>query len=357
MLKEAGYATGGFGKWGLGDNGTEGAPWKQGFNRFVGYLNQVHAHYFYPEFIYDNEKRLPLRGNEAGKRTTYSHDVIAGECLSFIRQNKDKPFFAYVPFTIPHLEILVPADSEAEYVGKFEEKPYIDKRKHYADNPHPFASYAGMVTRMDRDIGRILKLLAELGLEENTLVFFTSDNGGAAKLWSDDFFNSNGPLRGHKQNFYEGGIRVPMIARWPNRIPKGVTSDFPWAFWDIMPTFAEVADTRSPKGIDGMSVLPALLGKKQQPHEFFYWELPRYNSQRGEFLDETPMQAARMGDWKCVRPQPNGTLELYNLKKDLGESKDVAADNPKVLERLETYLASARVPPRPQKDPPQDFRR
>jgi arylsulfatase A-like enzyme len=356
-LKPAGYRTGGFGKWGLGDNGTDGAPWKHGFDEFFGYLNQVHAHWFYPEFLYQNDKRYALPANAGGRHAAYSHDVIAEKGLDFIRRNKDAPFFCYMPYTVPHLELLVPEDSLRPYRGRVDEKPYIDARKHYADQPEARAAYAGMVSRLDRDVGRVLALLRQLRLEENTIVFFTSDNGSAVPLWGEDYFQSTAGLRGHKQNLYEGGIRVPMIARWPGRIAKGVVSEHRWAFWDVMPTLCDLADCQPTAGIDGRSVLPVLLGQRQQPAEHMYWELPRYNAKTGQFPDETPMQAARMGDWKAVRPQPNAALELYNLRTDPKETADMAGKERAVLERLDGYLRTARTPPRPQTDPPQDFRR
>jgi arylsulfatase A-like enzyme len=357
VLKQAGYATGAFGKWGLGDNGTDGVPWKQGFDEFVGYLNQVHAHYYYPEFIYSNDQRLPLEGNTDGARKTYSHDVIAERALSFIRRHKDKPFFCYMPVTIPHLELLVPEDSIREYKGKIEEKEYVDKRRHYADQPDARAAYAGMISRLDRDVGRVLLLLKELKLEKDTVVFFTSDNGSAVPLWGEDYFRSTAGLRGHKQNLYEGGIRVPMVARWPGRIPRGSTSSHAWGFWDVLPTFAEIAGAKPVPGIDGVSVLPTLLGKQQLAEKLMYWELPRYNAKAAEFVDEVPMQAARMGDWKAIRPKPDAALELYNLKSDPYEEHDASASNEGILAELAAYLRQARTPPRPQADPPQDFRR
>src|SRR5215471_17020898 len=189
MLQSAGYATGGFGKWGLGDVQTDGVPSKHGFDEFFGYLHQVHAHYYYPPYLIDNEKKFPLEGNENGRRTTYSHDVIAARGLDFIRRNAARPFFCYVPFTIPHLEMLVPEDSMNEYLGKLPEgKPYITAQKHYADQPHLRAAYAGMVTRMDKDVGRVLALLKQLQLEDNTIVFFCSDNGVSAHMREDGFF-------------------------------------------------------------------------------------------------------------------------------------------------------------------------
>ncbi len=353
VLKSAGYRTGMFGKWGLGDIGTAGVPWKQGFDRFFGYLHQVHAHYYYPQVLYENEKEYPLPGNRDGRRGQYSHDVIASKALEFIRQSAGRqPFFCYVPFTIPHLELLVPEDSMAPYEGVVEERAYIDPRRHYADQPHSRAAYAGMIARMDRDVGRIMALLKELRQDKNTIVFFTSDNGAATPLWKDDYFHSTGGLRGHKQNFYEGGIRVPMIARWPGRIRAGAVSNLPWAFYDVLPTAVELAGAKAPGGLDGISVLPTLLGRgPQKRHDYLYWELPRYNEKIAEFAKETPPQAVRMGDWKAVRPASNAPLELYNLAEDRAETKNLAAARPDVLGKIEEYLKTARTEPRPQSQP------
>ena len=213
-------------------------PWKQGFDEFVGYLHQAHAHYYYPHYIYDNDQKLPLEGNEGDGRGTYSHDVIADRTLQFIEKNKDQPFFCYAPFTIPHSEYVAPEDSMAEYRGKFEEIELPEHRTRPGrlirpEEPH--AALAAMITRLDRDVGRIMNLLDDLGLDGNTIVFFTSDNGAAAANWTG-YFQSSGPLRGAKRTFYEGGIRVPMIARWPGRIAAGSASDLPWAFHDVLPT-------------------------------------------------------------------------------------------------------------------------
>ncbi|MCX6624363.1 MAG: arylsulfatase, partial [Acidobacteria bacterium] len=305
VLHQAGYATGAFGKWGLGEEpGQPGVPTKKGFDRFFGYLNQAHAHFYYPEYLYQNEEKYPLTGNDHGKRTTYSHDVIAGQALDFIRQ------------------LLVPEGSLKEYRGKFAERAFIDKRNHYARQDESHAAYAGMITRMDRDVGRILALLQQLNLDRNTLVFCTSDNGPALPIIGDDYFESKGPLRGHKENFYEGGIRVPMIARWPGQVAAGSVSHLPWGFQDVMPTLSEVAGAAPPNDIDGISILPTLLGeakagRKQKAHEYLYWELLRTApGNRWAYRKETPMQAMRMGSWKAVRPHPEGPLELYNLAVD-----------------------------------------
>jgi arylsulfatase len=313
----------------------------------------VHAHYYYPPYLIDNEKRFPLEGNNNGKRTTYSHDVIANRALDFIRRNAKRPFFCYMPFTIPHLEMLVPGDSMKEYLGKLPEgKGWITEAKHYADQPNMRACYAGMVTRMDKDVGRVMSLLKELKLDDNTIVFFCSDNGVSAHMRADGFFKGEGPFRAAKGAMYEGGIRVPMMARWPGRIKAGTTNDLPWYFADFFPTAAELSGGKLPSGLDGLSVAPTLLGRgTQKRHEFMYWELPRYQAKTGTFLKEQPPQAVRMGDWKAVRPKPDAPVELYNLKTDIGETTDVAAQSPKVMARIQEYLKTARVEPRPQKEP------
>lgn len=358
LLKPAGYRTGCFGKWGLGDIGTEGVPWEQGFDEFFGYLHQVHAHYQYPAFLYQNGERYPLQGNTGGRRTTYAHDVIAEQALHFIRRSKEQPFFCYVPFTLPHLELLVPEDSMAEYRGRFPEpKPYRDPNNHYAAQPEPRTALAAMITRLDRDVGRILALVQDLGIDEQTLVLFSSDNGAASPLWQDDFFQSTGGLRGHKQNLYEGGIRVPLIARWPGKVPPGAACAHPCGFWDFLPTACEIAGVRIPPHGDGISILPSLLGHEglQRRHEFLYWELPRYDAATGRFYEEVPMQAVRMGPWKAVRPKPDAPLELYNLEQDPGESVNVAAGQPAVMARIEEFLKRARYEPRPQTQPAHDW--
>jgi len=352
VLKKAGYATGLFGKWGLGDADTDGVPTKQGFDEFYGYLHQLHAHFYYPHFLWRNETKEFLPGNREDFRKQYSHDLIVAEAKKFIQKNRETPFFLYLPFTIPHAEVLVPEDSLAEYAGKFPETPFTSKpRMHYAPQPQPRAAVAAMITRMDRDIGDLLALLKSLDLDGNTIVIFTSDNGAATiEVGADaEFFDASGPLRGFKTDLYEGGIRVPLIARWPGRIAAGSTSDHAGAFWDFMPTFAELAGTQPPSGIDGISIVPTLLGatkagREQQRHEFLYWE----TGVRADRLS----QAVRMGDWKAVRQRPDQPLELYNLTSDVGEKNNVAARNPEVISKIESYLRSARTEARPDVDPP-----
>ena len=354
FLKPAGYATGCFGKWGLGDIGTSGVPWQQGFDEFFGYLHQVHAHYYYPSFLYQNQERFPLPGNENGGRGTYSHDAIADRALEFIRRKKDRPFFCYVPFTTPHLELLAPEDAMAEYRGRFPETfEYRDERNHYAAQKEPRTALAAMITRMDRDVGRIVELTRELGIENDTVVFFTSDNGGAAPaIDPENFFRSNGSLRGHKRDFYEGGIRVPFVARWPGKIPPGAVSGDPIAFPDFLPTALDLAGLDIPPHTDGMSIYEALLGRDlQRRHEFLYWELPRHDPSAGTFPAETPMQAVRWRNWKVVRPRPNGGLELYDLESDPAETSNVAAAHPERMAMFDEYLRRARYEPRSETQP------
>ena len=363
VLKQAGYATGGFGKWGLGEINTSGVPTRQGFDEFVGYLHQIHAHFYYPEYLWKNEMQWPLPGNQTGgrlpgdaggQRTQYAPDEILDFALHFIRANQDRPFFCYVPTVIPHVELAVPEEDLAPYLGKFgEEEPYFDPRPGYSGSPHPRATYAAMVSHMDRNVGKLLDLLDELNLTDNTVVFFTSDNGaqggfGGRGARFFDFFEPMGKLRGSKGSMYEGGIRVPMIARWPGHIAPGTLDDrLVWYFPDVMPTLAELAGVKAPAGIDGISVLPALIGektagRKQPEHEYLYWELTAESGLR---------QSLRMGDWKAVREQPGGDVELFDLKNDESETTNVAAGHPEVMARINKILVGCRTEPMPQVEP------
>jgi arylsulfatase A-like enzyme len=338
VLKSAQYKTALIGKWGLGEAGTSGVPNRQGFDYFYGYLNQRHAHNYYPTFLWRNEEKAPLRnvvpdedsegaGNSTN-RVDYTHDLVAEEALKFIEQGRGGSFFLYLAFTIPH------ANNEAKNMGM--EVPDLGEFAN-KDWPAQEKGKAAMITRMDRDVGRLMALLKKLNLDENTIVFFTSDNGPHREGGVDpDFFDSNGPLRGIKRAMYEGGIRVPMIARWPKRIKAGAVSDQVWAHWDFLPTAAAIAGAKppaNPANIDGISMLNALLGRKQRGHEFLYWEF-----HEGGFF-----QAVRTGDWKAVRNIPGSPLELYNLKTDTGEQNDVASRNPDVVKRVEAYLKTART--------------
>lgn len=341
LLKAQGYTTAAIGKWGLGFPGSEGDPLKQGFDRFFGYNCQRHAHNYYPRYLWRNDQKVKLEGNDRGPTgKQYSHDLLEAEALGFLRDNKDRPFFLYLPFTIPHLALQVPEDSLKEYRGSWADPAYKGD-KGYLPHQHPHAAYAAMVTRMDRSVGRIVELLQKLDLERNTLVLFTSDNGPASDGdgGSDSaFFESAGALRGLKGSLYEGGIRVPFIARWPGKVPAGAVSDLPAAFCDLLPTLCEVAAAPAPKDTDGISFLPTLLGRQgQKKHPFLYWEFAGYGGQ----------QAVRMGDWKGVRQQlrkGQNKMELYNLAQDVGEKNDVAARHPDIVERLARIAAREHTP-------------
>jgi arylsulfatase A len=341
VLKKSGYKTGVFGKWGLGDIDTTGMPTKQGFDEFFGYLHQVHAHYYYPHFLYKNEEKYPLPGNKNGQQTQYTHDEIVKQALNFIDDSKDKPFFLYVPFTIPHTELLVPEDSFNEYDGKFPEpKPVVSQ--HYGDQPKPRTAFAAMVSRMDKDVGRIMTRLKQNGIDENTIVFFTSDNGGQNGGGADiEFFKGNHPLRGSKGMLYEGGIRVPMIARWPGYIKPGSSSDAVWAFDDVFPTFADIANTSTPNDIDGVSMLPVLKGETPKLQRVFhYWEHGRG-------------RAVRLGDWKGIDPGQNKPFELYDLKNDISETTNIAEQHPKIVKQIKDIILKEHKPPRKyRKEPP-----
>ncbi|MDQ3624170.1 MAG: arylsulfatase [Verrucomicrobiota bacterium] len=332
-LRHAGYATGGVGKWGLGLPESTGAPWRKGFAEFFGYLDQTLAHSYYPDHLWRDGKRVEVPENRGGQRRVYSHDLFADAALDFIRRHKDEPFFFYGAFTIPHAEVAVPEDSLAEYRGKWTEPKKFEGSKTYFPQDQPRAVRAAMITRLDRDVGRILDLLDELRLADNTLVIFTSDNGPITAGGQDpEFFDSNGPLRGLKFTLYEGGIRVPFLARWPGKIAPGTTSDVVSDFADMFPTFAELAGAQTPAGLDGVSLVPTLLGKtsEQKRRAHHYWEA-------------APQQAARMGEWKAYRAAPGQPLELYDLASDLGETKNAAAAQPERVAQFEKILTESRT--------------
>jgi len=348
ILKRAGYATGAFGKWGLGYPGSEGDPIKQGFDEFYGYNCQRFAHNYYPRFLWHNDKKLTLAGNEGKKTEQYAPDIIQQQTLKFIDANKDRPFFLYVPHIIPHAELLVPDDDIVRsYRGKFPEKPYegIDdgpdyKAGGYGSAKTPCANFAAMITRLDKHVGEILDKLRETGLDKKTLVIFSSDNGPHAEGGANPaYFNSSGGLRGQKRDLYEGGIRVPMLAWWPGKVAAGAKTDYISAFWDVMPTFAELAGADAPEDIDGISFLPTLLGKthKQKEHDYLYWEFHEYGGK----------QAVRKGKWKAIRLEvrndPNGPLELYDLQADPQEKKNIASQHPDIVRQMEQIMRQART--------------
>lgn len=345
VLKEAGYRTGLVGKWGLGNENTDGVPQKQGFDEFVGYLDQVHAHDYYSDYLwrYDPvskyDDKVILMENQGRKKGLYIPDLLTTAGANFIRNNKPealnrfRPFFLYLAYTTPHAN-----NEEGQRSGNGMQVP--------DDQPYSSESWAqveknkaAMITRMDSDVGRLLDWLKKLKIEDNTVVMFTSDNGPHKEGGADPkFFKSSGPLRGIKRDLYEGGIRVPMIVRWPARVPAGKVSDQVWAMWDVLPTVAEMARAKSPPKLDGISMLPTLVGGAQtNQHEFLYWEFHEGGSQ----------QAVRMGEWKAIRSAGGKPLELYNLKKDLAEKTDVAQENTNVVARIEELLKTVRTESQP----------
>ncbi len=338
LLEDAGYTTGLVGKWGLGRAGSPGVPTRQGFGSFFGYLDQGHAHNYYPSFLMRDEKRAPLKNVVPGpgdfgkgvaeKKVEYSHDLFAEEALAFVDRNKDRPFFLYLAFTVPH------ANNEAGKSGM--EVPDFGIYKD-TDWPEAQKGHAAMITRMDADIGRLFDRLKKLGLDENTLVLFSSDNGPHREGGNDpDFNHSRGPLRGIKRDLYEGGIRVPLLVRWPGKVPTGVTSDLVAAFWDVLPTLTDLAGGKTPPGLDGLSFAPTLLGQreKQKQHESLYWA----------FYERGGAQALRMGKWKAVQQPIHAPIQLYDLDKDLGEQQDVAAQYPEVVARMKKLMEESYVP-------------
>lgn len=355
LLQNAGYRTGLYGKWGLGDFGSPGVPNKQGFWTFGGYLDHTEAHDYYPRHIWRYASRpgidtfdgqMEVVGNEGGAQGQYSHDLFTKAALNFIRLNKPdqfnqhRPFFLYLAYTIPHAN-----NEEGKRTGNGmqvpDQEPYTNEAW-----PAPEINKAAMITRMDRDVGQLLQKLKDLKIDENTAVFFTSDNGPHKEGGVDPkFFSSSGGRRGIKRDLYEGGIRAPMIVRWPARIKPGQVSDFVWANWDFLPTAADIAMTHSPTNIDGISVYPLLTGRTQtNRHEYLYWE----------FHERGFQQAVRMGNWKAVRPQAGEKLELYDLKADAAEKNNVAEANPEVVAKLERIFKTARAESKhwPIKPPP-----
>ncbi len=347
LMQEAGYVTGAIGKWGLGNIG-EGHPNNQGFDYFYGYLCQRQAHNYFPTYLWENQKRDSL-GNTYFKphqklsegidipenykqfnQGVWAAEKMTEKSLQFIEQNKDKPFFLFLPTPIPHVSLQMPDSLIASYGYDFEETPY-NNTKGYTPNYKPRATYAAMISYMDDYVGQVMAALKENGLDDNTIVMFSSDNGATYAGGVDyEFFESVGSLKGLKGELYEGGIRVPFIVRWPGQIEAGVESDHISAFWDIMPTMAELTLPEKMKGYDGISFLPNLLGDKEQvQHEYLYWEF--HERDHG-------VQAVRMGKWKALRKNahedPNSPIELYNLDMDSNEQVNVADDNPEIIDKI-----------------------
>ena len=346
-MKEAGYATALIGKWGLGEVGQEGHPLKQGFDYFYGYLNQVHAHNFYPEYLWRNHKKHRLSnvvkpisdqaragfiGGAATERNEYSHDLFTREAIGWIKKNKQKPFFLYLPLTIPHANNegtrMFGDGAEVPEYGIYEKEDWSNQDK----------GQAAMITRMDRDVGKILDLLRELEIEENTLVIFTSDNGPHNEAGhSPELFNPAGPLRGMKRTLTEGGIRVPTLAWWPKTIKRGSITEEPFYFGDLMATACEISGVAIPKQNDSISFLPTLRnqGKKQESHKYLYWE----------FYERTFRQAVIMDEWKLIRSaMDNQRIELYDLDTDIHEDKNLASAKPAIVQKMIHYMEEAHKP-------------
>jgi len=333
LLHQAGYTTGMFGKWGLGAPGSTSDP-MQHFDSFYGYNCQREAHNFYPDHLWKNDQRVELDGN------TYSHDLIIQNAFDFIRTNKKGPFFCYMSVTIPHAAMQVPEDSMAEFRKKFAQFEGTIGKYAGPDVNNPVAGFAGMMTRLDQQVGQLLALLKELDIDDNTLVMLSSDNGPHKEGGHQpDFFDSNGPLRGYKRDLYEGGIRAPLLARWPGKLKAGSVSHLISAHWDMLPTFCELAGAKTPEKLDGISIVPTLLGRSdEQPrHEAMYWEF----SERGR------SQAARIGNWKAVRvnlkQNPDAPIELYDLSKDIGEEHNIADQHPEVVAQLQAVMTREHV--------------
>ena len=349
MMKAAGYRTGVFGKWGLGYPGSEGAPEHQNVDTFFGYNCQRLAHNYYPAYLWDNGEKIFLEGNKDSAKNDYAPGIIHEKALQFLEDHRDSAFFLFYPMIIPHAELAAPEKYMARYRGKFPpEKTFegVDdgdtfRKGPYGSQPEAHAAFAAMIHLMDDQVGSIMDKVAALGLDQNTLIIFASDNGPHTEGGADpDYFDSNGILKGYKRDVYEGGIRVPMIARWSGKIMPARISDHVSAFWDVMPTFAELLNIRIRNDIDGVSFLPTLLGdpEKQKQHKYMYWEFHELGGRR----------ALRAGDWKLVQynvlKDTPGSLELYDLKNDPSEKDNVAAKFPEKVRELKKIMLRERIP-------------
>lgn len=345
LLQQTGYVTGAFGKWGLGMVGTSGDPNRKGFDEFFGYNCQRQSHRYYPTHLWHNDKKVMLDGNDLKQKAHYAPALIQQKTLAFIDEHQDTPFFLFIPTVLPHAELQGPEDEHyKQYEHAFEETPHEGNGYGpdatvggYASVVKPRATFAAMVSRMDAYVGQVMDKLDELGLADNTIVLFSSDNGAHTEGGADpDFFNSSGGHRGVKRDLYEGGIRTPLIVRWPERIAAGSVSDHIGAFWDIMPTMVGLTNAPSPRYSDGISFLPTLLGEGHQPqHDYLYWE----------FHEGGGRQAVRMGKWKGIRlnakENPDAPLALYDLRADPAETTDVAATHPEIAAQLAHLMGEA----------------
>ncbi len=334
LLRQAGYVTGAFGKWGLGAPGSTSDPVEH-FDEFFGYNCQRQAHNYYPDHLWHNTTRVPLDGK------TYTATLIHDHAIDFIRQHKDGPFFAFLPVTIPHAAMQAPEEFVAPFRQQFPN--FEDKIGSYAGTQvkNPIASFAAMMTLLDEQVGQVLDVIEELGIQDNTLVMLTSDNGPHQEGGHDPvFFDSNGPLQGFKRDLYEGGVRAPLLARWPGVIKPGTVSDLPSAHWDMMPTFCALAGVKVPVDTDGISIVPTLKGdsKNQPKHDYLYWE----------FYERGGKRAVRFGDWKAVQlnlnKDLNSKIQLYHLPSDIAEANDVADQHPELITKAKAFFKEAHVP-------------
>lgn len=343
LLQQNGYATGAFGKWGMGYITTSGDPNRKGFDQFFGYNCQSLAHNYYPDHLWNNHERIDFK---PGVKTdsVYSADYIHKHAMQFLAKNHQKPFFAFLPYTLPHGDVIVPHDSLYRYyIRKFNEQPLKERPSHYSNTgrpfePYPHAAFASMVSRLDRYVGDVVKLLEQKGLAENTLIIFSSDNGPHRENGGDpEFFNSNRGLRGIKRDLYEGGIRVPFIAYWKGKIKPGTTNKVA-ALWDLHPTFTDLAGIKLSSKVDGMSLMPTFKGKTQSDHEFLYWE----------FHEQNGRQAVRWKNWKGVRlnvsKDANSPIELYDLQKDPTEKINLADRHPDVVKKIGEIIKNEHRP-------------
>ncbi|WP_282122102.1 arylsulfatase [Algibacter mikhailovii] len=366
LIKPVGYVTGIIGKWGLSEGAINAnSPNQQGFDHYLGFENQGFAHFYYPEYLLRDHTKVEFpenvgirdkSGHYIEGKGTYSHDVFAKEALQFINDNKSEPFFLYLPFAIPHAELTIQEEAKKQYRGlNWPESPKSEGGGGHKDDAgygsqyvggycaqeEPNLTYAAMISKMDENIGRILDLLEELGIAENTIIMFASDNGPSDEGGQDiSFFNSSGDLRGKKRDVYEGGIRVPYVVRWKGTIKGGTASDLPSAFWDVLPTVCDLAGVGKPKNIDGISLLPTLLGNtnNQKKHDYLYWEWQHNKKPKYEVV--------RSGKWKLFKITPHKSddwfYELYNLESDIGEEKNLASQYPEIVEKLKIYIEDAK---------------
>ena len=336
VLKKHGYTNGAFGKWGLGNPDNDGSPLKHGFDEFYGYYSQRDAHNYYPPYLHHNGTKIEL------DRKTYSHDLIADKALHFIRENKDRPFFCYLPLAIPHAAMQVPEQYMAPWRKKYPEFEEEEAKYSIAESvKNPVAAFPAMLDKLDETVGQVLDLLTELELDKNTIVFFTSDNGPHREGGHrSDLFNSNGPLNGYKRDLNEGGIRIPLLVRWSGSIQPGTVSDHISAFWDFFPTICELIGEPTPEGVDGVSYVPTLLGNsgQQKQHSYLYWE----------FYEQGGKRAARIGDWKGIQlnvsNNPGGAIAVYHLRNDIAETTDLSEKHPEQVERFRKLFETVRTP-------------